>query len=302
MTPSEIYVKFLEDHVGHAYVMGARGQPCTPAYRQGEMKRLPYWYAKIKANCPVLSGKQKTCSGCKYNGKNCYDCRGLTAAAVEAATGRPIYGSGVSSQWYREDNWVEKGLIKDMPKGKPCVLMVWNGKTFPHTGGSTGKNMIHAAGHSQGVIKSSLPYSATHYAIPVGMYPQETTADKFRDFAKQLDEIADTLEGIKLLYQAKINTRYPAGLGLYKTMSKIVLGGKIRDIAKGEIVNVLEEVNANWVKVEYKGSIGYIDRQYLGAKLPPVVPPKPVPLAVIASIRKLGADAITIAVELEKLN
>jgi hypothetical protein len=208
-------------------------------------------------------------------------------------------GGGSSSQWHDDSNWAEKGLIQDMPD-KPCIVFRGDGKSFPHTGIYIGnKTSIHSSGHSVGVIKSGFPYTWTHYAIPVLMYKENSLADKFRGFAKELNEIADTLEGVKMLYQAKINTRYAAGLGLYKTTNK--LAGKVCDIVKGEIVNVLEETNASWAKCEYKGSVGYIDRQYL-VKVPPVVPPKPVDPVLIARIRKSAKEQNDIANELEKLN
>ncbi|MFA5382178.1 MAG: hypothetical protein WC356_03360 [Candidatus Micrarchaeia archaeon] len=299
MTPSEIFVNWTINAIGCPYIYGDRGQSCTPEHRRAVAKSKPSWASKIKLNCPVLSGKKLNCLGCKWGRRPAYDCRGLTAKAVEIATGRPIMGQDVTGQWTREDNWVEKGLIQDMPD-KPCVLFKKKLLRFSHTGNFVGwDQVIHASGHSEGVIRSAMPYTFTHYAIPVGLYKKDTTADKFRAFSKQLTAIADELEGIKMLYQAKINTKYAAGLGLYKTMNK--LGGKVRDIVRGEVVNVLVEVNADWAKCEYKGFIGYIDRQYLGAKIPPVTPPKPVPTAIIASIRKLGADAVAIAVELEAI-
>lgn len=299
MTPAEKLVEWAIQQVGCPYIIGARGQKCLPDYRRYVYNRGTEYSAKVKANCNVLSGRKPTCAGCKWGQRPSYDCRGLTAKGVFEATGRTTMGGGSSSQWHDDSNWAEKGLIQDMPD-KPCIVFRGDGNSFPHTGIYIGnKTSIHSSGHSVGVIKSGFPYTWTHYAIPVGMYAQETTPDRFRAFAKQLTEIADTLEGIKMLYQAKINTRFDAGLGLYKTMNK--LGGKVRDIVKGEIVNVTQEMNADWARVEYKGFVGYVDRQYL-AKYAPPVPPKPVDPALILRIRTAAKEQIAIADELEKLN
>jgi hypothetical protein len=170
MTKAEIMVKWVREQLGCPYVFGARGQTCTPDYRRAVMKSKPLYALKIKANCPVLKGKQATCAGCKYEGKPCYDCRGLTARAVEVATGRPIMGAGATSQWAREDNWAEKGLIKNIPPGKPCAVFRRKLLVMSHTGFCTGDGLsVHAAGHDSGVISSPMPHTWTHYAVPVGL-------------------------------------------------------------------------------------------------------------------------------------
>ncbi|MGI6224807.1 MAG: SpoIID/LytB domain-containing protein [Peptococcales bacterium] len=61
-------------------------------------------------------------------------------------------------------------------------------------------------------------------------------------------------------YYAKVVTRYPNSLGLWKTASK---GTRLCYIPRDETVGVLEEVNKTWAKVSYQGSVGFVDRQYL---------------------------------------
>ena len=117
----------------------------------------------------MLSGKQSTCQGCKYNGRPSYDCRGLTRLALKAATGRMLMGAGATSQWNDNSNWVDKGLIKYMPD-KPCFVFVQKGNTMSHTGVYIGGTVIHASGHNSGVIESPMPRTWTHYGIPIGLY------------------------------------------------------------------------------------------------------------------------------------
>ena len=168
MTRAEQLVAWAERQLGAPYIFGAAGQTCTPAYRQSVIKSKPAYADAIQKNCPVLSGKQTTCAGCKYNGRPSYDCRGLTRLALKAATGRMLMGAGATSQWNDESNWIEKGLIKDMPD-TPCFVFVQKGTTMSHTGVYIGGSVIHASGHNSGVINSPMPRSWTHYGIPVGL-------------------------------------------------------------------------------------------------------------------------------------
>ncbi len=160
-------IDFAREHIGCPYIFGAAGQTCTPAYRQQVMKNKPLYADAIKKYCPVLSGKQSTCHGCKYEGKPSFDCRGFTRLAVKAATGRPIMGAGATSQWDDDSNWTIKGPISDIPP-QPCIVFIRKENKMSHTGVYAVGSAIHASGHSAGVIESPMR-SWTHYAIPVGL-------------------------------------------------------------------------------------------------------------------------------------
>jgi cell wall-associated NlpC family hydrolase len=159
---------FARAQLGCPYIFGAAGQTCTPKYRESVIASKPTYADVIRRNCPVLSGKQVACQGCKYNGKPSYDCRGLTRLAVKAATGRAIQGAGATSQWNDASNWDIKGAIAAMPD-RPCIVFVAKGSTMSHTGVYIGSGqVIHASGHNSGVIMSPMPRSWTHYGIPIG--------------------------------------------------------------------------------------------------------------------------------------
>lgn len=162
-------IEWVKAQLGCPYIFGAAGQTCTPKYRESVIASKPTYADAIRRNCPVLSGKQVACQGCKYNGKPSYDCRGLTRLAVKAATGRGLQGAGATSQWNDSSNWDIKGAIAAMPD-RPCIVFVAKGNTMSHTGVYIGGGqVIHASGHNAGVISSPMPRSWTHYAIPVGL-------------------------------------------------------------------------------------------------------------------------------------
>lgn len=98
-----------------------------------------------------------------------------------------------------------------------------------------------------------------------------------------------------MLYQARINTTYDAGLSLWNDTKKSV---SLIKIAKGQIVNVMQEYNPFWAVCEYKGKTGYIDRQYL-VRVTPVEPPKPTDPAIVAELEAKAAELIAIANELK---
>lgn len=65
-----------------------------------------------------------------------------------------------------------------------------------------------------------------------------------------------------VLYQAQVNTRYPAGLSLWTSPAKRSKAHKGL-IAKGSIVEVISAPANGWVRARYQGDEGYIDNQYL---------------------------------------
>ena len=107
--------------LGWPYVFGAAGEMCMPEIRRKYAGYHPEYKANIYNACPVLSGKQATCAGCKWNGCRCFDCRGFTRWLLEQA-GLSLAGGGATSQWETSSNWVVKGTIDQMPPGLVCCV------------------------------------------------------------------------------------------------------------------------------------------------------------------------------------
>lgn len=161
--------------VGCPYVFASTGQTCTPSLRKNRASAKPTYADAIYKYCPVLSGKKSSCAGCKYEGKRAFDCRGLTYIACKEA-GLKISSIGATSQ-YNADDWIEKGLIADMPANTPCLLFKQSSsdpKTMQHTGFNLGDGYtVDCRGHSAGtVLKETSSYKWTHYAIPKGSYDE----------------------------------------------------------------------------------------------------------------------------------
>jgi len=129
MTKADVMVAYCESQIGSPYVFGARGQKCTPSYRKS---RASDAHPTIVSKCQVLTGKKSSCAGCAFNGDLCFDCRGLTYCAAQAA-GLRLQGAGATSQWNDSANWAEKGPIAEMPSEKVCIVFFADGNTMEHT-------------------------------------------------------------------------------------------------------------------------------------------------------------------------
>lgn len=165
MTKSDLIRAYALGQVGGPYVYGATAKKCTPGYRQARQKQYPAFAASIAKYCPVLSGEQPGCTGCKYFGRLAHDCAQLTRyAAVAAGLTLP---SGSKSQYTRGD-WAAGGPIDALPEGQVAFLYrVKSDGSIPHTGIALGDGTaVDARGHSNGVLHSKLDsYPWTHYKI-----------------------------------------------------------------------------------------------------------------------------------------
>lgn len=187
MTAEMAFIQYLVQQVGSAYVFGADGQNCTPAFRQRVAQAQPQWAAQIVRCCPVLSGGQGDCRGCKYQGRPAFDCRGLTRQAVRAALGRPLLGAGASSQWRDGRNWQERGLFGARPRG--ALILFRQNKNDPNVMDHTGAALdytsyVHAGGHASGVTQRAIAGGWTHWAIPAGFYRQQGTDEGGKPMAE----------------------------------------------------------------------------------------------------------------------
>lgn len=169
---SENIRSYALEQVGAAYIMGATAVKCTPKYRRSLAEGRSSAYAdKIIDNCPVLSGKQSSCEGCKYESELSFDCAQLTRFAAQAA-GLHL-PSGATSQWNKGD-WLLKGTIDQLPEGYVAFLYrrkKGSTSTMSHTGICLGNGtVVDARGHDDGVRHDALAaFPWTHFAILAGM-------------------------------------------------------------------------------------------------------------------------------------
>lgn len=163
--------------VGCPYVYGGTGKTCTPSYREARAAQYPDYAAKIRKNCPRLSGSATTCMNCRWCdpetgiGKLCYDCAQLARACM-AAAGIPLV-SGSNSQWLKTV-FSEKGKIDSIPLDKVCLVFrndsahIKMGHVGVYLGDGT---VVHAKGHDYGVLRQALTATDfTHYGLPAGLY------------------------------------------------------------------------------------------------------------------------------------
>lgn len=165
---SPLIAGYALEQVGGPYIYGATAKVCTPAYRRARIKQYPDYEDKIVRNCPVLAGHQKTCDGCKHNGRLSHDCAQLTRYAAKAA-GLAL-PSGATSQWNKAD-WVSQGEIDTLPADKVAFVYRKSGDKMQHTGVYLGDGtVVDARGHDSGVVHGALrSYGWTHWGILKGM-------------------------------------------------------------------------------------------------------------------------------------
>nr|DAK08600.1 MAG TPA: N acetylmuramidase [Caudoviricetes sp.] len=176
MIVNEKALKIIEaakSQLGNPYVFGMWGRECTPSVRRQYAGYNPSHKRAIFKACPVLSGKQPNCDGCKWQGKLAFDCRGFTYWCL-LQVGITIKGGGATSQYNTAANWVRRGDIGDMPDVVCCVFQRRNGR-MQHTGLHIGGGkVIHCSNGVQWGDTSDKAW--THYAIPAGLYAAEEIA------------------------------------------------------------------------------------------------------------------------------
>lgn len=166
-------IEAAKSQLGNPYVFGMWGRECTPSVRRRYAGYNPSHKSAIYKACPVLSGKQPSCDGCKWQGKLAFDCRGFTYWCL-SQVGITIKGGGATSQYNTAANWVQRGEIGDMPDVVCCVFQRRNGK-MQHTGIHIGGGkVIHCSAGVQWGDTSDKAW--THYAIPAGLYAAEEIA------------------------------------------------------------------------------------------------------------------------------
>lgn len=246
MNKIEKVKSWVLSRIGNPYIMGGTGAFCTVKYREARAAQYPGSAAKIKSNCPRMSGKASSCVKCSYwdesagNGKRAYDCAQLVRWAMDAVGIKMV--SGATSQW-KKTTWQETGAIDSLPKDKLCLVYRDDGNGIKgHTGIYLGDGtVVHARGHDYGVMRQTLAQYArwTHWGIPVGLYDQD---------APEQEEIMDSYEvtGKNLALRKGMSTNY-------EVLVRIPTGTILQGTKAG----------AEWVKTTYDGKTGYCMAQYL---------------------------------------
>lgn len=162
--------EYAESKIGCAYIWGGYGEKlCSPSFRKERAGAYPSQKNNIYKNCPVLSGKQSSCTGCKYHGKQAYDCAQLTRYACKAG-GQELV-SGANAQW-KNIEWYKTGTIDTLPDVPGVILYHMDGNgEMSHTGVYVGNGCaVEARAAKYGVVKTKVKDRTwTHWAVLPGV-------------------------------------------------------------------------------------------------------------------------------------
>lgn len=220
--------------IGQGYIYGAKGQICSPAFRQQQADQYPEQAENILG------------TGSKWDGKPVWDCAQLTRAA--AAAGGVTLVSGATSQWTKTE-WDETGEIGSIPAGETLFLYRrQNGSTtkMQHTGVAIGDGTcVHARGTAYGVVQQNIgDYPWTHWARP--KWSEEN--------AEEDQEVSENM------VQAKVIGPVGETVNLRSMASK---SGTVKEkVRVGETVNAGADKDG-WRSVAYNGTVGYMMSEYL---------------------------------------
>ena len=166
----QIIADYAISKLGCAYIYGGYGEKlCRPAFRRERANAYPAQKTNIYNNCLVLKGKQSECAGCKWDGKQAYDCAQLTRYSCKAAGTELV--SGANSQWNKVA-WAKKGAIPTLPDVPGVLLYHENASgTMTHTGVYIGDGYaVEARGAKYGVVKTAVKDRTwTHWAALPGV-------------------------------------------------------------------------------------------------------------------------------------
>ena len=211
MTKPEIVNESAKSELGSPYVYGTWGQLCTPSLRKRYANYNKQHKKKIYDTCPVLSGKQTTCDGCKYQGRLAFDCRGFTNWCLKQV-GINIFGDYVLRQWSEKSNWDERGEIAYIPD-LVCCVFVKKGTSWKHTGLYTGViKVIHCSGEVKYDTITGGANHWTHYAIPKGLYTPEEIKKAHRGGIMRTLIKGSTGDDVRILQQALTDAGFKTGV------------------------------------------------------------------------------------------
>ena len=140
--------------VGEGYIYGAKGQTCSPAFREMQAQQYPDQADNILQ------------TGAKWDGMPVWDCAQLTRAAAKEAGITLV--SGATSQW-NKTAWARKGKIDSLPANEAVFVFREKNGAMQHTGLALGDGTcVHARATAYGVVRQQMTeYPWTHWATPV---------------------------------------------------------------------------------------------------------------------------------------
>lgn len=212
--------------VGQGYIYGARGQTCTPEFRNQQAQQYPEQADNILH------------TGAKWDGKPVWDCAQLTRAAAKAAGFALV--SGATSQW-RKTEWTHKGTIDTLPKDAAAFVYRQAEGKMQHTGVALGDDTcVHARGTAYGVVHQPMSgYAWTHWAA---LWPVESKEETDMETAQVWAQNGST-----------VNVRTEPG------------GRVAQRLPIGTVVEIIQR-SAGWARIRYEGGEGYMQSAFLRAQ------------------------------------
>ena len=139
--------------VGQGYIYGAKGQICSPDFRQMQAQQYP-------DQADNILGK-----GEKWDGNPVWDCAQLTRFCAKEAGITLV--SGATSQW-QKTAWERKGTIDTLPSNEAAFVFREKDGVMQHTGLALGDGTcVHARGTAYGVVQEPMSDCRwTHWATP----------------------------------------------------------------------------------------------------------------------------------------
>lgn len=217
--------------VGQGYIYGAKGQICSPAFRQQQAEQYPDQAERILGD------------GARWDGVPVWDCAQLTRAVAKESGVSLV--SGATSQWNKTD-WAERGTIDTMPEGEPMFLYRrQNGSStvMQHTGVAIGDGTcVHARGAAYGVVRQNMAdYPWTHWAVP----------REWREEEKEMPAMNEaTIYNIPQNETANLRSR-PDRAGAVVT--RIPFGARIQ----------AAPAENGWCSAMYDGMVGFVMADYV---------------------------------------
>ena len=233
--------------VGQGYIYGAKGQKCSPAFRQQQAEQYPEYAENILF------------IGAKWDGVPVWDCAQLTRAVAKA--GGETLVSGATSQW-KKTKWKKSGEIATIPPDTPCFVYRQDGNVMQHTGFCLGDgSVVDARGTAKGVVHEALDaYPWTHWGVmnedAGALPPHQSPAATASPQGEANEEEGST----DMLYPATAKAADSGSINLRSGPSKAA--GRIDRVPSGSTIHVLEE-GTDWHRVRYEGKEGYMMAQYI---------------------------------------